>query len=324
MKKLSKSSLRLLLLFSLFTWQLNAFAGNTKLHIATNKENYAALETVQFQVFLLNPSAKINNTLFVELLDCYGNKLSSQMLPFNFNIASGYISLPAANKAEFYLLYCYVNNTDSMESSSIKKIFIAGPAGAQKKSGNKIKVSHFYEGGSFVAESPNNILIQCTDENGNPVIAKGKVTDGKKGIYAVFETNELGFAKIILNPEDKVNYFVEVKDKNNIEGISPLRLAASSGITLNTAISDSGIIYNMISYSSMGEQLPYYRIEAVYNGQIVYDAAINFQNGLSAVKEELKKDVLPQGLITFRVVDKSNKIYARRILYNSVNPAANG
>jgi hypothetical protein len=321
MKKLAKQNLRVLLIFLFTISQLPVFAGNSKLHIATNKENYTASETVQFQVFLLNPSEKVNNTLFVELLDCYGNKLSSQMLPFNFNISSGYISLPEAGKAAFYLLYCYVNNSDSMECSSIKKIFIGDPA--QKKPGNKININYFFEGGSFVAESPNNILVRCTDENDNPVIAKGKVTNGKSSIYAVFETNELGFAKIILNPEDKVRYFVEAKDNNNREGISPIRMAASSGITLNTGISENSIFYNLLSYSTAAEQLPDYRIEALSNGEIIYDAALSFQNGLSAVKEEIKKELFPAGLISFRVVDKSNKIYAQRVLYNEVVPAQN-
>ncbi len=322
MKKLNKQNLRLFLLFLFSILKLNAFAGNAKLHIATDKENYAVSETIQFQVFLLNPSANINNTLFVELLDCYGNKLTRQMLPFNFNISSGNIALPETGKAEFYILYCYVNNADSMECSSIKKVFINAKE-AKKKSGNKIKITHFFEGGTFVAESPNNILISCVDENEDPVIAKGKITDGKTRIYAVFETNKHGLAKIILNPEDKVRYFIEVKDKNNEENISPIPIAVSSGLTLNIATTQSSIIYTLISYSSTEGQIPDYRIEAIHNRETVYDAAITFEKGLSAIKEELKKESLPAGLITFRLLDRFNKIYAQRVMYNSVLPAVN-
>ena len=246
------------------------------------------------------------------------------MLPFSFNVSSGHIELPEKGNAEFYLLYCYVNNADSMECSSVKKVFIKNNNGAQqKKASNKINVSHFFEGGTFVAESPNNILIQCTDENLNPVITKGKITNGKGNIYAVFETNNLGYAKVILNPEDKVRYYIEVKDKNNNEGLKVVPIAAASGITLNTTVTQSSIIYNLVSYSGLSDQLPDYRIEAVCSDTVVYDAAISFQNGLSAVKEELKRETLPHGFITFRLIDKSNRIHAQRVIYNSGPPAEN-
>lgn len=300
------------------------YAGNTKIHITTDKEKYNSAETIQFQVFLLNPSAKINNTLFVELLDCNGNRLAKQMLPFSFNLTSGHIQLPETGKAAFYLLYCYVNNADSIECSSVKKLFIKTSDAAQpKKAVSKINVAHYFEGGTFVAESPNNILIQCTDENFNPVIAKGKITNGKGNIYAVFETNNLGFAKVLLNPEDKVRYYIEVKDKNSNVGLKVVPIAAATGITLNTTVTQSSIIYNLVSYSGLSEQLPDYRIEAVCSDTVVYDAAISFQNGLSAVKEELKREDLPQGFITFRLIDKSDKIHARRVIYNSGPAVAN-
>lgn len=324
MKKITNHCIPLCMFFCMLLCESSAFAGNTKLHITTDKEKYNAAEIIQFQVFLLNPSAKINNTLFVELMDCNGNRLTKQMLPFSFNVSSGHIELPETGKAEFYLLYCYVNNADSMECSSVKKVFIKNNNGAQqKKASNKINVSHFFEGGTFVAESPNNILIQCTDENLNPVITKGKITNGKGNIYAVFETNDLGYAKVLLNPEDKVRYYIEVKDKNSNEGLKVVPIAAASGITLNTTITQSSIIYNLISYSGISDQLPDYRIEAVCSDTVVYDAAISFQNGLSAVKEELKRETLPQGFITFRLIDKSNKIHAQRVIYNSGPPAGN-
>ncbi|MBL7701871.1 MAG: hypothetical protein JNM14_06445 [Ferruginibacter sp.] len=297
---------------------VTAFPGNAKLHITTDKENYSNAEIIQFQILLLNPSAKINNTLFVELLDCNGNRLTKQMLPFNLNVSSGHVVLPETGKGEFYLLYCYVNNADGQECSSIKKVFIKNNSQVpQKKAGNNIYISSFFEGGTFVAESPNNILVQCTDENLNPVVAKGKITDGKTNIYAVFETNELGFAKVILNPEDKVRYYIEVKDKQSKEARTTVPIAASTGITLNTTVNESSIIYNLISYTGATDNIPDYRMEAVCSDSVVYDAAISFQNGLSAVKEELKRENFPAGFITFRLTDKSRKIYARRVVYNS-------
>lgn len=301
---------------------IHVFAGGTKLHIATDKEKYAAAETVQFQIFLLNPSAEINNTVFVELLDCHGNKLAKKMLPFNLNICAGTIDLPANSKAEFYLLYCYVNNGDSMECSLVKKIPVQqNNASALKNPGTKITVNHFFEGGSFVAESPNNILLHCTDENSAPVKVKGKIIDDKNGIYAVFETDKQGFAKVIFNPENKVRYHIIVKDKNANETVSPLPIAATAGITLNVTTTQSSIVYNLLSYSAANSQPTEYHLEALQNDLVVYDAAVSFQPGLSAVKEELKAAVFAPGFVTFRLTDKTNKIYTQRVIYNYSKPA---
>lgn len=331
MKRLASHCIRACTFFCMLLSSSSTFAGNTKLHITTDKEKYNAAEMIRFQVFLLNPSEKINNTLFIELLDCHGNRLAKQMLPFDLNISSGHINIPETGKAEFYLLYCYVNNADSMECSSIKKIFLKSDNAPQlNKGGSRINVSYFFEGGTFVAESPNNILVQCTDESENPVITKGKITNGKSNIYAVFETNELGLALITFNPEDTVRYYIEVKDKNSNEGKGIIPLAAASGVTLNTTVTPNSIIYKLFSYTGLTERIPDYRIEALYNGQIVYDAAISFQNLLSMVTQEIKQEEFLKvekfpaaGFMTFRLTDKTNKLYAQRVVYYSFTPAQN-
>lgn len=315
-KKLIKSIRRSFLLLFVFTLTVNALAGNTKLHLATNKEHYAAAEKIHFQVFLLNPAQKVNNSVFVELVDCNGIKISKQMLPFTQGTSSGNIELPEKTTGRFYILHCYVINNDSVETSINKKIWLQEDGSTGTINPQKIQIDHFFEGGSFVAESPNNVLIRCRDENGNGVVTRGKITDGKTAVYVVFTTNSQGYARIVLNPEDKVKYQVEVQDKNNGYEIAALPMAAPAGITLNTTLTQNSVNYTVISYNPAGKQLPEYRVEALQNGLTVYDAAISFENGLSVVKETIKTESLPAGFISFRVSDKSNKIYARRVIYN--------
>ncbi len=323
MKKFTKNGLPLLLFLCFNFYGMHLFAGNTKLHIATNKEYYTAAEKIHFQIFLLNPDKKLNNSVFVELLDCNGKKISKQMLPINFSTSSGNIDLPEKANARFYVLYCYVINNDSVESSISKKIWIQGnPADNIDKPENKLSISMAFEGGTFIAESPNNLLIRCVDGKGNPVSTKGKITDGKSSVYAVFTTDKLGYAKTILNAEDKVKYQFEILNSDNNYEIIPLPLAASTGITLNADIKESSINYTVISYTLTGDQLPDYRIEALQNGLTIYDAAISFQNGQSVIKEELKIESMPAGFICFRVLDKSNKLYAQRVIYNPGKPNA--
>ncbi|HAO46551.1 MAG TPA: hypothetical protein DCQ97_06470, partial [Chitinophagaceae bacterium] len=196
--KTAKMKKRITPLFaiSLFTCLLfsglPSTAGGIHLYVATNKENYSLAEKVRFQVFLLNPTPGTNHTAFVELLDCQGNRLVKKMLPFSYNISWGDVDLPENLSGQFCILYCYVADKDSIQSSVSKKIFIAGKA---EKTEKKWLVNSFYEGDSFVAESPNNILIRCTDEKADPISVKGKIVDDKNQVYALFETNKQGYAK---------------------------------------------------------------------------------------------------------------------------------
>jgi hypothetical protein len=302
-----------------------AVNADPKLYIATNKEIFSPAEKIQFQVFLISPSPKTNYSVFMELIDCWGNQVAKKMLPLNFNIASGDIDLPESVIAEFYLLYCYIVNDAGMESYSIKKIGINGNGTrTQQNIKKEYALTTYFEGGSFVAESPNNILLSCVDENDRPAIVTGKIIDHRNQVYAKFETNTQGLAKIKLNPEDKVIYYVVFKDASEQEFTSPLPVAASSGITLNVAVTETNIAYNLISYTTGDDRLPDYKIEAVYNQEIIYDAAISFQKGLSLVKEEIRKADFPAGFILFRLVDQSKKIIAQRTIYNPASkPSAN-
>ena len=293
---------------------LPSTAGGIHLYVATNKENYSLAEKVRFQVFLLNPTPGTNHTAFVELLDCQGNRLVKKMLPFSYNISWGDVDLPENLSGQFCILYCYVADKDSIQSSVSKKIFIAGKA---EKTEKKWLVNSFYEGDSFVAESPNNILIRCTDEKADPISVKGKIVDDKNQVYALFETNKQGYAKTRINPENRVAYYISITDNSGAENRTRLRMAMPAGITLNTEMTADSITYTLVSYSATGAVLPEYKIEALVNGEPVYDAAINFQNGLSAISERLKRSDFTPGFIVFRVTDKSGRIYTQRVLYNA-------
>lgn len=281
--------------------------------MATDKDQYSKAEKVQFQVFLLNPDPGTNHTAFVELLDCRGNRLSKKLLPFNFNIATGEIDLPANYPEPFCILYSYIMYKDSVQSSCFKRIRIAG---VPEKNGTQVHIDAFYEGNSFIAESPNNILLRFRDENQNPLSLKGRIVDAQKQIYAVFEANSQGYAKTRINPENNVPYFIAVTDPAGKESLTPLRKAQPAGITLNVETARDSITYSLISYSQANASLPDYRVEALMNGQVVYDASVSFQNGLSAISESMNRRDFPAGFILFRIVDKNSRIYAERIIYN--------
>ena len=317
MEKLSFRTIRGISLVFLLCFIIKAHAEDPRIYIATNKETYAPSENILFKVILLNTAGNTGHTLYAELLDCMGNRVTKKMLPLFFDGASGTIDIPQDPAAGFYLLYCYVWVNGHAENKSTKKIFITG---SNKRKGNwagqKISVAYFFESNSFVAEIPNNILLKCTDENGNPMTASGRIVNGKRQIFAGFETDEQGYAKVVFNPEANTQYFIGATGTNGKQVTVALPIAQPRGLVLNITTSDTSINYTAISYLPGDEGLEY-SIETIAKSEKVYTAGISFQKGFSAVKEVIKSRDLPGGYLTFRLVDQHNTVYAQRIIYNT-------
>jgi hypothetical protein len=314
-----KNIFQQLLLVSIFIFfysPASAHSGSTAIYIATDKENYVAGERMQFEILVLNQPANSSNTVFVELLDCSGNLFTKKMLPVSAGISWGSIDLPQDKSAAFYLLYCYTIEQDSVETESIKKLILNNTGG--NKAEKKASLSYFFEGGSFIAQAPNTLLISCTDENGNGLAATGRITNPVYANTTSFETNEQGFAKITFTPENKIKYSIiaNTKELGNVQ--QDLPLPASSGVNLSVSITDSLLSYSAYSFTANNDELDY-KLTVLANNQPVYNASINFQLSLSVIKEDLKLKDFPEGFLTFRLTDNNNKLYAQRIIYNSVD-----
>ena len=321
MKRLNQYSILFLLFLVLLLCRLNSFAGNAKLYLATNKETYFLSESVQFQIFLLNAPSN-NKTVYVELLDCKGNKLEKKMLPLTSGISWGNMELPSTDEAAFYILYCYVINKDTIESDCSKKVFInRANQPAANNTGKDVLLNFFSEGGTLVAELENNLLIRCADENGNPISAKGKITNEKNMVISRFTTDESGLAKISFNPEFKAKYFIVAETKQGTIIKKDLPLADEHGVSLTVMINKDSLSYRVFSFMADENQLDY-KLNILSNGKTVYKADIRFQAGLSVIQETLSLKDLAAGFLDFRLTGKNNKTYAHRIIYNGFeNPA---
>jgi hypothetical protein len=76
------------------------------------------------------------------------------------------------------------------------------------------------------------------------------------------------------------------------------------------------------SYTGDKDQLDY-KLDIRSGGTTIYKADINFQPGLSFIKETLALKDLAIGFLTLILTDKTNKQYAQRIMYNGNETANN-
>lgn len=313
MPQLARVVISLTLFFSFY----RGFAAGGQLVVITNKQQYAAGETIHFQMLFLLPAGTGNTTVFAELLDCRGAKLEKRMYPVSLNSSWGSIRLPEKEQSSLYILYCYTTNMYGVDAASVKKITVSGNGEAAITAApQKFTITCYYEGNNFVAESPSNILLKCTGTDESPVIVSGKITDQKGLIYGGFTTGENGLAKITLNPESNVQYFILAKNKEGVEVRQPLRKTVPSGPTLHVETSDSTINYTVFSYTG-SDSITDYTIDIVDGNTQLYTAAISFEKGLSIVKDSLRSGIFPEGLLTFRVTDKAGRQLCRRVIYNN-------
>lgn len=314
MNRKTNHSLIVCLAVFLFFSALQSYAGNAKLYVATSKENYGASESVQFQVFLFN-KANANNTVYVELLDCKGNIYDKKMLPLISGTSWSSVELPQTIEAEYYLLYCYIISKDTVETDCIKKVFInnSNPFSSIDKSKGSA-LSFFMEGGSFVAEMPNNLLISYPDENGNLAPANIKIVDEKNIILDSFAIDQSGYLKILFIPELKNRYFLLAENNQGIKIKKELPVATEYGATFSLIASKDSLLYTVNSFAKKHDQLDY-KLEVLSNGETVYKADINFQTGLSEIRDVLVLKNLPGGFLTFRLTNNNNLV-AQRTFYN--------
>ncbi len=314
-----------------FIWQVvflflsatQSYAADVKLYIATNKQQYSPAEFVQFQVFLLN-AANTNNTVYVELLDCKGNLLDKKMLPIIAGTSGGNMELPNTSAVEFYILYCYIIDKDTVQTEGSKKLFIDNKNAfllPGKSKGPGINI--FTEGGGFVAEMPNNLLISYRDENGNPAPANIKIVDDKNILLDSFSVDESGYLKIIFAPEFKARYFILLKDEKGTEIKKELPPSTEYGVVFSVIASRDSLLYTVDSYMKNQVQLDY-KLNILSNNETVYKADINFQQGLSMIKEVLLLKDLPTGFLTFRLTDNNSNLVAQRTFYNEQRNTESG
>lgn len=304
----------LLLLSQFFLGEMKAVAGKARLYIATDKDIYTSSELIQFQIFLLNTSNS-NKSVYAELLDCKGNKLTKKMLPLTSSISWGNLKVPQTDSSAFYILYCYVISKDSVEIDCHKKIYIQTNASSEKtETGKEAIIDFAAEGGTFVALMPNKLLISFKDEFGKPLEGSGKITDIKNYETASFTIDQSGYATVTLKPDFDTRYFIVIKNKDGRELRKELPAVSNSGVNLTVTVKKDSLTYTAYSLTSNYNQLDY-KLNILLNDKTIYKSDINFVAGFSIVQETISLKDLQTGFLTFRLSDLKDNQYAQRVIY---------
>lgn len=319
------STVAMLLLLTTYGVSKNPFPvkNNNQLYLTTNKELYAPAETICFQAFLVNARATISTSIFTELYDCSGNKILSKKLPLENNMAAGSFVLPALPN-DYYLLYCYIPGSNGKpELDFIKKVAVRETAVVSATPANKnftaadLNVEYFFEGGNFVNELNNNVLIKTSTRNNSPVSVSGKIINQKNEVVSIFNTNEQGFININVIPFKNEKCSILIKDNlGNVKDI-PMPAAAEEGISFRMFTFEKSVFYTAQLLAQSYSTPLNYTLEVLQDNQLVFQSDLKFDEGKSQLNEEIINQNLPEGYLNFRIRDINKKLYVDRLYYNS-------
>ena len=311
-----------------FSKNPNPVNTSSRLYLSTNKEMYAGDETVCFQAFLVagTPNRTVLSSVIVELYSCTGYKITGKKLPLLNDMAAGSFTLPGLYD-DYYLLYCYSITSDGKRGADFtKKVTIkdnnisnTAPANNLNYAANDIAVDYFFEGGTFVSELSNNILIKTTTQSNKPVSVFGKIVNEKDEVVSVFKTNEQGIINTSCIPYQSEKLWIIIKDNlNNIKKVA-LPVASSEGVILKVLYVEKSIFYVAQLNSRTNATSKEYTLNIINNNDTIFQSALKFCDGKCQIKDELPIADLPDGYLTFSITDKDKKKYAERLFYNSVN-----
>lgn len=313
---------------------LGSFCKSTKpglpdnqLYLTTNKEIYAPSETLCFQAFLVNSPVNISTSFFAELYDCSGNKIMRKKLPLENNIGSGSFVLPNI-KNDYFLLYCYTLADDGRPAQEfIKKITVdekvitAATAATKNFTAETLSVTCDFEGGSFINELSNNLLIKTSTNDNTPIAVYGKIVNQKNEVVSIFNTNEQGFVNITLIPYKNEKCTLVIKDNNGNLKTVPLPDASPEGLSFKLLTLEKSIRY-VAQLNAQTYRTPLnYTMDIYKDGEAVYESILKFDAGKSQLDEEIDNTILPEGYLTIKIKDDAQQVYLERLFYNSGSTA---
>ncbi len=297
-----------LLLVCNYSYEQPTILPREQVYLHTDRSEYASGEDVYYSVYLRNPSVNdtiLSEVLYVELIDQGTNKIAFQQVKVTDGRASGTISIPYELESQSIIIRAYTNYMRNFDAGRFFRQALLVHGTAEKsvidRKDEPISLSAYPEGGSLIVDIPSVVGIKL--ESASKGI-KGQVELLKNGfVQKTIETNEYGFAKLLLKPESNTTYALRH------DGVSyEIPTALSSGIGIMTRTTED-FINVKVDYRSINK-LSDYSLMAISNSDIL------FYETLDNKLYKFDKSALPVGCITLAIIDSQNKPVAERLAFN--------
>jgi hypothetical protein len=177
-----------------------------------------------------------------------------------------------------------------------------------------VDLQFFPESGELVHGLQSRIGFKAIDANGQGKIIQGDIVDEQDSIIIQFKSNVLGMGSFILEKVDSTkNYFARIisKSANNLLILFPLPKVVIAGNKLAVERQGNNIIVKARSNYLENDSIS---VQFSFRGMSFYEKKVCLVDG--AIDFTLSGDQLPEGIISFSMLDNKSQIVAERLYFN--------
>src|SRR5690606_5244138 len=176
-----------------------------------------------------------------------------------------------------------------------------------------IDLQFFPESGELVHGIGSKIGFKALNAYGLGKYLEGDIIDNNNNIVATFKSNALGIGSFTLNHVDSTQtYYARlVQDSSKVENRYPLPKIASLGNVLSVLEKDRSITVNAFSSYLKNDSI---YLNVSFRGKTLHEVKEQLKNGNLTFL--FSGEVLPEGILVFKMLDASKQVVAERLFFN--------
>lgn len=292
-----------------------------KIHIHTDRSNYASGDTIWFRAYLVDAATNkpCNRSKFVytELRDDTADTLvvRYKIKSDSIGVFANAIPLPKTLKTGDYTLVAYTKwmqnfSEDDFFSKEMQIVNASEPFSSPKphhRSVKKIALSLMPEGGHLIDGFSQFLAFKVIDDEGFGVDANITLTDGEGKVLQTTKTQHLGMGKMLVYARSDEQLFIEAEAMGKVERVA-LPKALESGVSMTITQRGDKVHIQPFATNDVDMQ----------NLSLVLYGAGNMME-IPVMPGKLitipKNDLRP-GVINVAIVGKgTNNVYAERLIF---------
>ncbi|HQK71696.1 MAG TPA: hypothetical protein PL101_11360 [Bacteroidales bacterium] len=299
-----------------------------ELYIVTDRHDYIAGEDIWLKIFTIDRGTGLvldrSKIAYVELLNPWNRPVIQLRFGLNHGTGEGNIFLPDTLSPGNYTLRAYTSWMKNFlpENCFMQQINIYNPfknTGFRKKifttnnTNEPLRMDFFSEGGNFVNNVPNHVVVRLTGHYGQGIQTMVIVTDNEGNEMAEFNTGDYGYGSFVFTPvKGKSYYALTGNQKFNIPP------AADEGITLIAEKqTETDIELSVNASERLVSSSEHYLILVHSRGKVSFKMEI-------PANESVAKIVIPRirlapGINHITLFGKDRMPLAERLVYNPFN-----
>lgn len=291
-----------------------------KVFLHFDKDSYHPGETLWFTAYLTwnGQAGTDSHNLYAELLNESGQVVQKKIFRINFCIAQGQFSGTDSLPEGFYTVRAYTAWMRNFTEAALFHKTI--PLFAQKEArrirqgeGDVAKAGFYPEGGHLLTGVSNKMVFYCTNEQGLPVAAEGKVVDETGMLVFGIRSFRDGYGSFRLRARPDKQYFAELNLKNGQTKKFPLPANEKNGVALEIEPAEGGI-NGIINKSGNDPDNDNLTLLVAKNNVVLMQAELSLRGG-NRSKGFIPLDGLQEGLAVVYLFNGKMNPVSQRIIY---------